>query len=150
METLNSTLGETSYRVELIKSAEEGWKRYNSVKSSTTLSSERSNALVQTKSLAHLHSTSSITQTTSPQSAALQTIKIEDQQRGQVQEKELRREIGEEKRRYGELLGVKGRLLREIGEEVRDKEGRVSKRGRECLEVQARIKQLEERIKFKK
>jgi hypothetical protein len=81
METLNSTLGETSYRVELIKSAEEGWKRYNSVKSSTTLSSERSNALVQTKSLAHLHSTSSITRTTSPQSTApLQTIKIEDQQ----------------------------------------------------------------------
>ena len=67
-----------------------------------------------------------------------------------MQEQELRREIGEEKRRYGELLGVKGRLLREIGEEVRDKEGRVSKGGRECLEVQTRIKQLEERIKFKK
>jgi hypothetical protein len=80
METLNSTLGETSYRVELIKSAEEGWKRYNSVKSSTTLSSERYNALLQTKSLAHLHSSSN-TQTTSPQSTApLQTIKIEDQQ----------------------------------------------------------------------
>ena len=52
--------------------------------------------------------------------------------RGLVQEQELRREIGEERRRYGELLGVKGRLLREIEGEVRDKEGRVSKRGREC------------------
>jgi hypothetical protein len=42
METLNSTLGDASYRVELIKRAEEGWRRYNSSKSSTAISSERS------------------------------------------------------------------------------------------------------------
>ena len=70
METLNSTLGDTSYRVELIKRAEEGWKRYNSVKSSTTFSSEKSNELMQTKSMAHLHSSGgNNTHTTSPQSS---------------------------------------------------------------------------------